>query len=487
MQRLIIVAAMVLVLVGGPLSLECWGCGGGGEGGSYSFGGDEGLEGLTGPGGVTGPPNGGPTISRRSFYGYSWGPKFNFYTTATGDLGPLRAYDTFRPMQAYGYTPTAYLLQSGQGDAYVQALAETIGAENMNYLADAEAAMSLLASLIQPDNQQYPQVMLDSYFIRDELSAALAEAGLQVDQEEMGHGAYWVRVDSIDAEAVNLTVSMEHFGWTIGQAPIVVPVARDRFQAAWTATGPDDLVPIRFGPCYMMVPQYSPTEQSFAAGNDLVGGFKEMLPQAASAPGFMRRLVSALQAGLPVPYIRGGESYNFGPSESPYMAARMLWARRGTATVLSDLGYANLASGYDQLAEDWAQLASCDSTEALITFFNQIAQQENEATAAVLAEPVFSADSVRGAVISTSDPSGAFVSLTQSQNPADPPVATSVIRNPNGEFILAQVPAGTYYLIAWRDANFNDGYDPGEALGYYLGAVTLNNGGQVSGLSLTLP
>ena len=88
MQRLIIVAAMVLVLVGGPLSLECWGCGGGGEGGSYSFGGDEGLEGLTGPGGVTGPPNGGPTISRRSFYGYSWGPKFNFYTTATGDLGP---------------------------------------------------------------------------------------------------------------------------------------------------------------------------------------------------------------------------------------------------------------------------------------------------------------------------------------------------------------------------------------------------------------
>lgn len=484
MRYCLILAALILALFSGP---EAWACGGGGSPGSYSFGGDEGLEGLLGPGGATGPPNGGPAISRRAFYGFAWGPKFNFYRTSPGDLGPLRAYDTYRPMLTYGYTPKVYLLASGQGSTETNQISLTIGEENVSFLATLEEALEFLKGLINPQTQQYPQVVVDGLLIEDELNAALAEYGLALAPGELDHSSYWVRVDSITGGLVTLTVSMEHAGRTTGQPPLVVEVTEDRFLAAWSSTGPDSQVPIKFGPGYMMIPDYQASGAAARLKSSQLEKFKELLPGAASAPGFIHRLVSALQAGVTIQWLRGGQSCSFGPDEAIYLANRMYWARRGTAMVLSDLGYSSLAPAYEQTAEQWSQLAAVESDQALISFFTQMAQLENQASAAVLARPDLAVNSVRGQVSSTTDPSGAFVALVRDMNPANPPLATTLARNSNGDFIFAQASPGTYYLIAYRDNNFNDVYDPGEPMGHYQGTVVLHSGGQVTGLEVRLP
>ena len=107
--------------------------------------------------------------------------------------------------------------------------------------------------------------------------------------------------------------------------------------------------------------------------------------------------------------------------------------------------------------------------------------------AAMLNQPAMAGNTLGGRVVSTADPSGMFVQLTTGPDPTSSIAATTHVRNPQGQFGFAQVAPGVYHLIAWRDTNFNDRYDPGEPLGAYQGLVDLSRGGSLDGLDISLP
>ncbi len=429
-----------------------------------------------------GPPLGGTAIAPEVFDGYSHGPRFRFWPSQN-DLGPWRVQDSFKPVTVFGYTPRIWLLASGRDQADVAALAGVVGSDNMNYLDGFQSALDNLAALVDPSRRVNPVVMIDAYHIMDELDAAVRAAhGVGLAADERVHASYWMRVDAVEAERITLRAHLENAGRP-DLSPVSAEVGRDKFRQAWESVDQASPVPVKWGPCYA----FAPAVATAPGTAEQIAGFGPLVADATAAPGSIRRLAAALLAGVEAGFVRAGHRVVFGPGEAVYLQDRLVKARQGTAAALRLMGFAQLAPAYDQLAADWGGLSAAPDNAALADFLLIMAEREDAAMAAMLNQPALAGNTLGGRVVSTADPSGMFVQLTTGPDPTSSIAATTHVRNPQGQFGFAQVALGVYHLIAWRDTNFNDRYDPGEPLGAYQGLVDLSRGGSLDGLDISLP